>query len=68
MLLYQCQKAHNGKENIQVQLWQDHDMHGQRCPENGIPKERKEMKKPMKKAAKKPAKKMAAKKPAKKMY
>jgi hypothetical protein len=51
-----------------VQLWQDHNKHGQRCPENDIPKERKEMKKPMKKAAKKPAKKMAAKKPAKKMY
>jgi len=51
-----------------VQLWKDHDMHGQRCPENDIPKERKEMKKPMKKAVKKAAVKKAAKKTAKKMY
>ena len=51
-----------------MQLWKDHDMHGQRRSENGIPKERKKMKKPMKKAVKKAAvkkaavKKMAAKK------
>ena len=48
-------------------LWQNNHLHWQRRYENGISKERKEMKKPMKKAVKKAAvkkavKKMAAKK------
>jgi len=59
---------HNGKENIQMRLWQDHILHWQRCHENGIPKKRKEMKKPMKKAAKPAKKKKAVKKSSKMSY